>query len=57
MGARQGLAKEPFIPFNVQKIDFLPKRLSVINKLTLRGGVLQETTPSSMAAFRFKYNT
>ena len=25
--------------------------------MTLRGGVLRETTPSSMAASRFKYNT
>ena len=32
MGARPGLAKEPLIPFIVQKMDFLPNRLSVINK-------------------------
>ena len=33
MGAHPGLAKGPLIPFNVQKMDFLPNRLSVINKL------------------------
>ena len=32
MGARLGLAVEPLIPFIVQKMDFLPNRLSVINK-------------------------
>ena len=32
MGARLGLAKEPLIPFNVQKMDFLRNWLSVINK-------------------------
>ena len=32
MGARPGSAKEPFIPFNVQKMDFVPNRLSIINK-------------------------
>ena len=32
MGACLGLAKEPLIPFNVQKMDFLRSRLSVINK-------------------------
>ena len=32
MGARPGLAKESFIPFIVQKMDFLPNRFSVINK-------------------------
>ena len=32
-GARPpGFAKEPLIPFNVKKMDFLPNRLSVINK-------------------------
>ena len=50
MWARPGLAEEPFIPFNVKKMDFLPNRLSVNNKM-MRGDVLlQETTPSSMAA-------
>ena len=32
MGARPGLAVELLIPFIVQKMDFLPYRLSVINK-------------------------
>ena len=32
MGARPRLAKEPLIPFIVQKMDFKPYRLSVINK-------------------------
>ena len=32
IGARPGLAVEPLIPFIVQKMDFLPNRLSVINK-------------------------
>ena len=32
MGARPGLAVEQLIPFIVQKMDFLPNRLSVINK-------------------------
>ena len=32
MGARPGLTKEPLIPFNVQKVDLLPDRLSIINK-------------------------
>ena len=32
MGARLGLAKEPLIPFNVQKMDFLANKLSVIKK-------------------------
>ena len=30
--ARPGLAKESLIPFIVQKMDFVPNRLSVINK-------------------------
>ena len=32
IGAHPGLAVEPFIPFIVKKMDFLPNRLSVINK-------------------------
>ena len=32
MGARPELAKESLIPFINQKMDFLPNRLSVINK-------------------------
>ena len=58
MGARPGLAIDPLIPFNVQKMDFLPNTAFHHQKMmTLRGGVLQETTPSSMAASQFKYNT
>ena len=29
MGARPGSGKEPLIPFNIQKMDFLPRRLSI----------------------------
>ena len=32
MGACPGLAKESLIPFIVQKMDFVPNRLAVINK-------------------------
>ena len=32
MGAHPGVAKEPIIPFNIHKMDFLPNWLSVINK-------------------------
>ena len=39
LGARPGLAKEPLIPFNVQKMDFLPNRFSVINDDYNRGCV------------------
>ena len=57
MGARPGLAKEPLIPFNVQKWTFcLIGFPSSIND-DFKRGVLRETTPSSMAASRFKYNT
>ena len=39
MGARPGLAKEPLIPFNIHKMDFLPNRLSVTNDDLKRGCV------------------
>ena len=56
-GARLGLAKELLIAFNVQKINFVPKRLPSSINDDFKRGVLRETTPSSMAASRFKQNT
>ena len=39
-------------------MDFLPdKAFRHQYMMTLKGGVLWETTPSSMAASRFKYDT
>ena len=42
MGAHLGLAKEPLIPFNVKKMDFLPNEAFCNQSImTLRGVVLQ----------------
>ena len=59
MGSLLGQAFERLMPFNVQNWTSCLIRLSVINKcwLCLREVELWETTPSSMAASRFKYNT
>ena len=52
---------EAFPPFSshlMSKMDFLPNRVFCHKyMMTLRGDVLRETTPSSMDASRFKYNT
>ena len=42
MGARPGLAVEPLIPFIVQKMDFLPNRLSVINNDDFKRGCVTD---------------
>ena len=56
-GARPGLAKEPLIPFNVQKWTFFLNGFPSSINDDFKRGVLRETTPSSMVASRFKYNT
>ena len=57
MGARPGLAKEPLIPFNIQKMDFLPNRPSSSINEDFKRMCVQETTPLSMAASWFEYST
>ena len=55
IGTRPGFAVEPLTLFIVKKWTFCLIRLFVIDDF--KRGVLRETTPSSMAASRFKYNT